>query len=182
MAQRSSRKRRKERQHSEGDDGEAVGAGAERPDPEPLARGYARARAKDEAARAALEPLAEGERPLAVTVAGALALALGLGNVVAYLAGFGVRGEPPQLIGALLYAGLMFAAAWGCFKVRYWAVLGMQALLGLAVVIFSLLLIRAASVLDLVIAVSVIGGAGTLFWFLVKAMARIQMPERPGAQ
>jgi hypothetical protein len=24
-------------------------------------------------------------------------------------------------------------------------------------------------------------GAGTLFWFLVKAMARIQMPERPGS-
>jgi hypothetical protein len=23
--------------------------------------------------------------------------------------------------------------------------------------------------------------AGTLFWYLVKAMARIQMPERPGA-
>ena len=23
-------------------------------------------------------------------------------------------------------------------------------------------------------------GSGTLFWFLVKAMARIQMPERPG--
>jgi hypothetical protein len=23
--------------------------------------------------------------------------------------------------------------------------------------------------------------AGTLFWFLIKAMARIQMPERPGS-
>ena len=24
--------------------------------------------------------------------------------------------------------------------------------------------------------------AGALFWFLIKAMARIQMPERPGAK
>jgi hypothetical protein len=24
--------------------------------------------------------------------------------------------------------------------------------------------------------------SGTLFWFLIKAMARIQMPERPGSQ
>ena len=173
MAQRTSRKRRKARRRSAQVEGQPG---------EPIARGYARGRAKDEAARAALEPLAEGERPRAVTVAGVLALVLALGNVVAYLAGFGVRGEDPQLIGALLYTGLMFIAAWGCFKVRYWAVLGMQALLGLAVVIFSLLLIRAGSVVDLLLALAVIGGAGTLFWFLVKSMARIQMPERPGAE
>jgi hypothetical protein len=28
--------------------------------------------------------------------------------------------------------------------------------------------------------VAIIVAAGTLFWFMVKAMARIQMPERPG--
>ena len=54
-------------------------------------------------------------------------------------------------------------------------------LLGLAIVIFSLLLISAESILALVISLAVIGSAGTLFWFLVKAMARIQMPERPGS-
>jgi hypothetical protein len=25
----------------------------------------------------------------------------------------------------------------------------------------------------------ILAGTGTLFWFMVKAMARIQMPERP---
>jgi hypothetical protein len=30
--------------------------------------------------------------------------------------------------------------------------------------------------------VVIICAAGALFWFLVKAMARIQMPERPGAR
>ena len=156
--------------------------GAEPLDAEPPARGYARGRARDEAARAALRPLAEGERPPAVTVAGAVALLLGSANVVAYLSGLEIRGERPQLLGVLLYSGLMFAAAWGCFKVRYWAVLGMQALLGLAVVIFSLLLMRAESLIAVTIALAVIGGAGMLFWFLVKSMARIQMPERPGAR
>jgi hypothetical protein len=29
--------------------------------------------------------------------------------------------------------------------------------------------------------VIIIAAAGTLFWFLIKAMARIQMPERPGS-
>jgi hypothetical protein len=32
------------------------------------------------------------------------------------------------------------------------------------------------------IAVAAVGAAGTLFWFLIKAMARIQMPRRPGTQ
>ena len=41
----------------------------------------------------------------------------------------------------------MFVAAWGCFNVRYWAVLGMQALLGLSIVLFSLLLIGAENIL-----------------------------------
>lgn len=193
MAQRSSRKRRRERRRKSGVGVDGGGADAETADAElsappaepgdrdAVARGYARGRAKDEAARAALRPLAEGERPAAVAVAGVLALVLGTANMVAYLAGVDIGGERPQLVGVLIYSGLMFAAAWGCLKVRYWAVLGMQALLGLAVVIFSLLLIRAESLVAVAIAVAVIGGSGTLFWFLVKSMARIQMPERPGA-
>ena len=146
-----------------------------------MARGYARGRAKDEAARAALVPLAAGERPRAVTAAGFLAAFIGLANLIAFLAGMEVEGEQPNAVGVGLFTFLMLTAAYGCFRVRYWAVLGMQALLGLMIVIFSLLLIRAESLLAVVIAVAVIGGAGTLFWFLVKSMARIQMPERPGA-
>jgi hypothetical protein len=64
--------------------------------------------------------------------------------------------------------------------VRYWAVLGMQALLGLVILLFSLLAIRFGDIGELAIALAIIGSAGTLFWFLVKSMARIQMPERPG--
>ena len=75
----------------------------------------------------------------------------------------------------------MFVAAWGCFKVRYWAVLGMQALLGLSIVLFCLLLIGAKNVFVALVCLVVIPAAGTLFWFLVKSMARIQMPERPGS-
>lgn len=181
MAQRSSRKRRKERRRAR----EAAGTQAQPPADDGagdgMARGYARGRAKDEAARAALKPLAEGERPTAVTIAGLVALVLGVANLTAYLAGLEIRGDRPAAVGVLLYTGLMFVAAWGCFAMRYWAVLGMQALLGLAIVIFSLLVIRAESFQALAIGLAVIGSAGTLFWFLVKSMARIQMPERPGA-
>ena len=184
MAQRSSRKRRKQRQRSARD---GNGAAAKPPSSEPdsdadrMARGYARGRAKDEAARAALVPLRQGERPRAVTVAGVLAAFLGLSNLVAYLAGMEIRGDRPAAFGVALFTIIMLVAAYGCFRVRYWAVLGMQALLGLMILIFSLLIIRAESALALVIATVVIASAGTLFWFLVKSMARIQMPQRPGA-
>jgi hypothetical protein len=41
---------------------------------------------------------------------------------------------------------------------------------------------KAESVLGALLATAVIAAAGTMFWFLVKAMARIQMPDhrRPG--
>jgi len=55
-------------------------------------RGYARGRAKDEAARAALKPLAPGERPTAVTVGAIAALAIAAANVIAMIAGWNSLG------------------------------------------------------------------------------------------
>ena len=151
-------------------------------DAERMARGYSRGRARDEAARAALVPLQPGERPLAVTIAGVVALVLALTNSGAYVAGLEVQGERPNAIGVGLFTLLLLTAAIGCLRVRYWAVLGMQALLGFVIIIFSLLLIRFGDLLELAIALAIIGSAGTLFWFLVKSMARIQMPEPPGSR
>ena len=181
MAQRSSRKRRKDRQRARS---EAGGAGAQVPDSDAdrMARGYARGRAKDDEARAALKPLAEGERPPAVTVAAVVAALLGVGNIIAVLAGMEINGERPNAVGPVMYSVVMFVAAWGCWNVRYWAVLGMEALLGLAIVLFSIFLVGAGNALAVVVCLAVIGSAGALFWFLVKSMARIQMPERPGAR
>jgi hypothetical protein len=142
---------------------------------------YARARERDEAARAALKPLGPGERPRAVTVAAVVTGLIGITNLAAYIAGMKVSGERPSVVGILLFTGIMLAAAWGAWNVRYWAVLGIQALLGLTVVIFSLLAIKAENIGALAIALVFIAAAGTLFWFLVKCMARIQMPQRPGA-
>lgn len=182
MTQRSSRKRRKQRQRAtRGENGGVAGGpdGVAAPE-ERMARGYARGRAKDDAARAALEPLAEGARPGVVTISAVVAFALGAGNLGAYLAGVEVQGEQPAVTGIALYSGLMFAVAYGCFRARYWGVLGMQAVLALAILIFGVLLTRAESLVALAIAVAVVGSAGVLFWKLVKAMARIQMPDRPG--
>jgi len=154
----------------------ANGAGA----PE---RGYARSRAKSDAARAALKPLAPGERPTAVTVGAIAAVALAAANVIAMIAGWNsLGGDTDQgraAVFTVLWSVILLVVAWGMWRSRYWAVLGMQTLLGITLVLASLSLITANSLGSVLILLVILAAAGALFWFMVKAMARIQMPERP---
>ena len=147
------------------------------------ARGYARSRAKNDAARAALKPLAPGERPTAVTVGAIAAVVLALANVIAMIAGWNSLGgdidESRAVAFTLLWTVILLAVAWGMWRSRYWAVLGMQTLLGITLILASLSLITANSIGSVLILLIILAGAGALFWFMVKAMARIQMPERP---
>jgi hypothetical protein len=150
---------------------------------EPAPRGYARNRAKDEAARAALRPLAPGERPTAVTVGAIAAGVLAAANLIAVIAGWdGAAGSDARaraIAGSLLVTGLLCVVAYGMWQAKYWAVLGMQTLLALTVIAASLGLVTAENAGAMLVLVAIIAAAGTLFWFMVKAMARIQMPERP---
>jgi hypothetical protein len=66
------------------------------------------------------------------------------------------------------------------WRARYWAVLGFQFMLGFLLVILALLLVRASNALAVVVVLAIGVPAGVLFWKLVRALARIQMPERPG--
>ena len=84
----------------------------------PRTSGYARARERDEAIRASLEPVEPGTRPGAVTVAAYVAAALGVSNIVLYFAGVDVRGAKPGAGGVILFAALMLAAAWGMWRAR----------------------------------------------------------------
>jgi hypothetical protein len=149
----------------------------------PASGGYARSRAKNEAARAALKPLARGERPAAVTVGAIAALLLAAANLIAVVAGWdGAAGEDDRaraLAGSILVTGLLLVVAWGMWQAKYWAVLGMQTLLALTVIATALGLVTVGNVGNAIVLVVILVAAGTLFWFMVKAMARIQMPERP---
>ena len=133
---------------------------------------------RNAAARAKLDPLPEGERPGAVTVAAVVAGLSGVANLGLWLAGVEVGGEQPPVL-AMVSSALLLVTAWGMWRARYWAVLAFQALLGITLVTVAVWVVIGASAVHAVfLGLVVLIPCGTLFWSLVKAMARIQMPRR----
>lgn len=165
---------RRKRKARGGVAGEPRPGGGER-----MRAGYAKAEERNQAAREALVPLGEGERPVVVTVGAVLAGLVALSIIIGYLAGVKVDGEKPKLVQVLAPALIMGAMSWGMWRARYWAVLGFQLLL--VFLMFSAvfgLAAQADSVAQFAATLALLAITGTLFFFMVKAMARIQMPER----
>lgn len=147
---------------------------------ERMEHGYARAEERNQEAREALEPLEPGERPLVVTIGAAISALIAISVIVGYLIGTEVDGEKPKLAQVLAPALLMGIMAWGMWRARYWAVLGFQLIL--VFLIFSAvygLAVQAATVAQVLVTLALLAVSGTFFFFMVKAMARIQMPSRP---
>jgi hypothetical protein len=154
--------------------------GADAPTPrERMARGYARAEERNQEAREKLEPLDKGERPLVVTIGAVVAGLIALSIIAGYLVGVKVEGSKPHFAQVLAPALLMGIMAWGMWRARYWAVLGFQLLL--VFLIFSAvfgLAVQVSTVGQFAATFGLLAVAGTFFYFMVKAMARIQMPTR----
>jgi hypothetical protein len=146
-------------------------------EPSRIARGYARSRERDEAARAALIPLAPGERPWPIVVSAVLAAVFAVANLVLILTGWEVDGERPVATG-LVFVVVMAAAAVGMWHLRYWAVLGFEVLLGVTFIGALLSLLRASDAWAALLAVVVMALTGPLFYLLIRQMARIQLPKR----
>jgi hypothetical protein len=144
-----------------------------------MERGYARAEERNREAREALRPLAKGERPLAVTIGAIISALVTVSIAIGYLTGTEVDGEKPKFVQALAPALLMGIMAWGMWRARYWAVLGFQMIL--VFLIFSAaygLAVQAATVGQIAATLGLLAVSGAFFFFMVKAMARIQMPTR----
>jgi hypothetical protein len=145
-----------------------------------------RSEARNAEVRAGLKPLAEGERPGAVTVGAVVSVILALiftaSAVVAATGSIEISGEEPQPFPLAVFAAVLWMMAWGMWKARYWAVLGFQMLLVLFILSAALGLVAVSTVLQAVGSVVLLAGSGALFYFMIRAMARIQMPARPGAE
>lgn len=155
------------------------------PEPEDgMAAAYAartvKTEAKNQAVRDTLEPLGPGERPPWVTYAAILAFGLGALNIGLYAAG--VRVEGATIGGTVLVGLILVACAGGMWMARYSAVLAFEVLLGITAAFAALSLLVASSVAGALRSVVVVAVCGTFFWKLIRAMARMQMPARPGEQ
>lgn len=152
----------------------------------------ARTEAKNEAARAELEPLAQGERPTVVTIGAVISGLIAISAIVGWALGVQVtrigsdgieQGQhDAPIVSVIVAAGLMGTMAYGMWRARYWAVLGFQALLVIVLIAGSLGLVQATTWTEALGTTLLIAGSGALFFFMIKAMARIQMPQRPGAE
>ncbi|HYU17045.1 MAG TPA: hypothetical protein VEL05_13260 [Candidatus Acidoferrum sp.] len=134
---------------------------------------------RNRAAREELEPLEEGERPAIVTVAALVSAALATLSIAGFALWDVLRDDPrPNAVGAISFVILIGVMAYGLWHTRYWAVLGFQAALVLVLLGAVLGTISALTVGLLIGNLVIVAIAGTLFYFMVRAMARIQMPER----
>lgn len=139
-----------------------------------------RSEERNEAIRAGLVPLAPGERPWPLRVAVVLAVLIGIGDLVQAAIGGSVKlgGTHTSVAGVALFAVVMLVCAVGMWQLRYWAVLGFEALLALIILAFSFVLVTATDLLRGVIALAVMGSGGFLFYKLVRVLSRLQLPSR----
>ncbi len=131
---------------------------------------------RDEQARAALRPLAPGERPPALIAAIVLSAALAAAIIVGALTIHDLASRGGSLPGAIFLAGVFLALAGGMYRRRYGAVLGFEALLAFQIIVTSLALVVASTIRAAVVCAVAIGLGGWLFWKLVGVMSRLQAP------
>lgn len=174
------RSRKRGRTRPAGDPGaapRAPGEGAAASSPPGRA---AKTEAKNAAVRATLEPLAPGERPPWVTYAALFAAALALLNIGLFLAGVQAKGA--TFSSTVVLGVVLLVAAGGMWRAQYWAVMGFEVLLGVTAAYAAISLLVVTSISGAIRATLALVICGTFFWKLIRAMARIQMPERPQAR
>jgi hypothetical protein len=149
---------------------------------ERMARRYEERNAE---ARAKLEPLEQGERPTAVTagaiVCSLLAIVFTVSAILA-IAGVDAGGRDIRPLPIIVFGLVLWAMTIGMWRARYWAVLGFQTVLLLVMLASAFGLVVVSSVLQAVGTTVLLLGSALLFYFMIRAMARIQMPQGPGAE
>jgi hypothetical protein len=133
---------------------------------------------RDELARAALAPLAPGEHPPALIVAIAVCVLLAIAVLAGAASVHDLSRHGGSLPGAVLLAVVLALLAQGMYRQRYWAVLGFEALLAFQIIVTSLALVVASTILAAVVCLLSVGLGGWLFWKLVRVMGRVQAGER----
>lgn len=133
---------------------------------------------REDRLRAELKPLGAHEWPRPLIVAIAVAVVVAVAVIVGVFASKHLAHDGGSVAGGVFIAAALLVLALSMYRRRYWAVLGFEALLGFQVIVASLALIVAGTLLDAGLCALSIGLGGWLFWKLVRVMSRIQAPDR----
>jgi hypothetical protein len=155
------------------DGGERAG----RPDPGRGEGREARRPAREEQARAELVPIGPGERPPALLIAIGVCVLLAAAVLIGGLTIHDLSSHGGSLPGAIFLAGILALLALGMYRRRYLAVLGFEALLAFQIIVTSLALVVASTLVAAGGCLLAIGLGGWLFWKLVRVMGRLQAGE-----
>jgi hypothetical protein len=128
----------------------------------------------DRRRREALAPLEPGEQPPALRAAMAVCIVLAGAVLVGGFTVHDLARHGGSVPGAIVLAGVLLALASGMRAHRYWAVLGFEALLAFQIIVTSLALVVASTLVAAALCLVAIGLGGWLFWKLVRVMGRIQ--------
>ncbi|MEI2702354.1 MAG: hypothetical protein V9E83_08135 [Baekduia sp.] len=128
--------------------------------------------------RADIEPLAPDERPPALIVAALVCVLLAAGNLITMAAGVEVSGEQNPVGRSVVLAFALSLLAGGIWSRSPVALLIFQALLIVTILFGFFGILSAANAAALIASTLVMLLAGTLFWKLIRVLARIQAPER----
>jgi hypothetical protein len=133
---------------------------------------------REEPLRAALAPLGKDERPPALLVAIAVCALLAIAVILGAATIHNLSRHGGSLPGGAVLAIVLLLLAQGMYRRRYWAVLGFEALLAFQIIVTSLALVVASTILAAAICLVSVGLGGWLFWKLIRVMGRMQANER----
>jgi hypothetical protein len=133
---------------------------------------------QEQLARAALTPLGPDERPLALLVAISVCALLAAGVLIGAASVHDLARHGGSLPGAVTIAVVLALLGQGMYRRRYWAVLSFEALLAFQIIVTSLALVVASTVVAALVCAVAIGLGGWLFWKLIRVMGRLQAGER----
>lgn len=129
---------------------------------------------RDAELRAALVPLADGERPPALIAAIALATAVAVAVAIGTATIHDLSRHGGSIPGGVFLSCVLLALAFGMFRRRYWAVVSFEALLVFQMVVACLALVLASTIYAALASVAALALGGWLFWKLIRVMGRIQ--------
>jgi hypothetical protein len=142
--------------------------------PAPDASRRPRGAEREQLAREALSPLAADERPIALRIAIGVCILLAIAVLAGAATVHDLSRHGGSLPGAALLAVVLALLAQGMYRQRYWAVLSFEALLAFQIIVTSLALVVASTLVAAAICLVSVGLGGWLFWKLVRVMGRIQ--------